>query len=121
MVWYPREELIIYIHDEQVKEYGGRLGFHRDRSLLTLIINETRRCEGDIFHKAAFLLRKTILTHVFKDGQHRTGFVMVDMFLRENHRKMYHSDYLQARTFLKRIRTYSIQEIVEWLKYGRVP
>jgi len=121
MVWYPREELIIYIHDEQIHAYGGRLGFHRDSSLLTRIIKATREYDGDIYQKAAFLLRELITAHVFEDGQHRTGFMVAAVFLRENGESLHCADYRQARSFLKSIRMYNVDQIAEWLRHGCIP
>ena len=121
VTWYPRRELIVYIHDEQIKKYGGRMGFHRDPSLLDMIVRETRKYEGDIYQKAAFLLSKIIYTHVFKDGQHRTAFATTEMFLRKNGARIYYRDYKEAQRFLKEIGQYKIDEIAEWLRHGRHP
>lgn len=117
MTWYPREELITYIHDQQIAKYGGRLGFHRDPSLLAKIISETKRRNGDTYSKAAFLLRTIITSHIFKDGQHRTAFVVTEMFLRENKQSI-HCNYQQARMFLKNIRSHNVEEIARWLRHG---
>jgi death-on-curing family protein len=118
MVWYPRRKLIEYVHDEQIMKYKGRLGFHRDPSLLTRMVAETRRFEGDIYTKAAFLLKQIITTHVFKDGNHRTAFVITEYFLNENGEAMRVTDYQEARTFLKDIRKHDLERIARWLKYG---
>lgn len=118
MVWYPRRELIEYIHDAQIHRYGGRLGFHRDPSLLDMIVAQTRRCEGGIYRKAAFLLRSLITAHVFRDGQHRTAFFVTVMFLEQNGESVHCDDYGQARTFLKGIRMYDNDQIARWLEFG---
>ena len=110
--------MIEYIHDEQILKYGGRLGFHRDPSLLDEISALARGCEGDTYQKAAFLLRSLITAHVFKDGQHRTAFVVTSLFLRENGKEIRCNNYSQARTFLKDIRAHDLDEIARWLKYG---
>lgn len=118
MTWYPREDLIVYIHDEQIRKYGGRMGFHRDPSLLSAILKETRKYEGDIYQKAAFLLKEIVTAHVFEDGQHRTAFVTVEMFLRQNGETLYYRDYREAQRFLKRVHEHTLGEIAAWLRHG---
>jgi len=35
VTWYPRRELVEWLHDELIRELGGRLGYLRDPSLIT--------------------------------------------------------------------------------------
>jgi len=94
------------------------MGFHRDRRILDKIIADTRNHEGDVYGKAAFLLRKLIVDHVFRDGQHRTAFVVAVDFLRKNGGDIYYADYQKARSFLKSIRAYDVEQITQWIRHG---
>jgi len=118
LTWYPRGELIEYVHDEQIRKYGGRMGFHRDSKILDRIIAGTREYEGDICEKAAFLLRRLIVDHVFRDGQHRTAFVVAVDFLKKNNGSIYHGDYQKARSFFKEYRAYDVEQVARWIRYG---
>ena len=94
------------------------MGFHRDRKILDKILADSREYEGDIYEKAAFLLRRLIVDHVFRDGQHRTAFVVAVDFLRKNDGSIYHGDYQKARSFLKSIQAYDVEQIARWIRYG---
>ncbi len=118
VTWHPRKELIIYINEKQIEKYGGFKGIRRNPNFLTDIIKEVRNSDGDIFHKASILLKRLITARIFEDGNHRTAYVAVKYFLKENGEDVYIENYLEGQKFLKMIHAYSIVEIAEWLKHG---
>jgi death on curing protein len=82
-VWLSRQ-LIIAIHDEQLAEHGGALGM-RDEGLLESALARplNRAGYGDpvIAELAATYAIGIVRNHPFADGNKRTGFAALFMFL----------------------------------------
>jgi death-on-curing protein len=85
-VWLSRE-LILAIHDEQLTEHGGAEGL-RDPGLLDSALarplNRAGYAEPDIAELAALYAIGIARNHPFVDGNKRTGFVALELFLRLN-------------------------------------
>jgi death-on-curing protein len=85
-VWLS-QELILAIHDEQLAEHGGSSGL-RDRGLLDSALarplNRAGSGEPDITELAAVYALSIAQNHPFVDGNRRTAFVAVELFLRLN-------------------------------------
>ncbi len=85
-VWLSRD-LILAIHDEQLAEHGGSTGL-RDADLLDSALarplNRAGYGEPDIAELAAVYALAIVRNHPFIDGNKRTGFVALELFLRLN-------------------------------------
>ena len=85
-VWLSRQ-LILAIHDEQLAEHGGSTGI-RDEGLLdsTLArpLNRAGYGDPDIAELAAVYAIGIVRNHPFVDGNKRTGFAALFMFLALN-------------------------------------
>ena len=83
-VWLGRE-LILAIHDEQLAEHGGAPGL-RDPWLLdgalARPLNRAGYGQPDIAELAAVYALAIAQNHPFVDGNKRTGFVALELFLR---------------------------------------
>jgi death-on-curing protein len=85
-VWLSRE-LILAIHDEQLAEHGGSTGL-RDPGLLDSALarplNRAGYGEPDTAELAAVYALAIAQNHPFIDGNKRTAFVALELFLRLN-------------------------------------
>jgi len=85
-VWLSRD-LILAIHDEQLAEHGGSTGL-RDPGLLESALarplNRAGYGEPDIAELAAVYALAIARNHPFIDGNKRTAFVALELFLRLN-------------------------------------
>ena len=84
--WLSRE-LILAIHDEQIAEHGGAAGV-RDEGLLESALarplNHASYGEPDHAELAALYATGIVRNHPFIDGNKRTGFAALFMFLALN-------------------------------------
>jgi death-on-curing protein len=85
-VWLARQ-LILAIHDEQLAEHGGAIGI-RDEGLLDSALarplNRAGYGEPDIAELAAVYAIAIARNHPFVDGNKRTAFAALFMFLALN-------------------------------------
>jgi death-on-curing protein len=85
-LWLSRE-LILAIHDEQLAEHGGSAGL-RDPGLLDSALarplNRAGYGEPDSAELAAVYALAIAQNHPFIDGNKRTAFVALELFLRLN-------------------------------------
>jgi death on curing protein len=85
-VWLSRQ-LTFAIHDEQLAEHGGAAGV-RDEGLLESALarplNRANYGEPDIAELAAVYAMAIVRNHPFVDGNKRTGFAALFMFLALN-------------------------------------
>jgi death-on-curing protein len=85
-VWLSRE-LILAIHDEQLAEHGGSTGL-RDSGLLDSALarplNRAGYGDPDIAELAAVFALAIAQSRPFLDGNKRTAFVALELFLRLN-------------------------------------
>jgi death-on-curing protein len=82
-VWLSRQ-LILAIHDEQLAEHGGASGVRDDgllESALARPLNRASYGEPDIAELAAVYATAIVRNHPFVDGNKRTGFAALVMFL----------------------------------------
>ena len=88
-VWLGRA-LVLAIHDEQLAEHGGAPGL-RDSDLLDSALarplNRAGYGQPDIAELAAVYALAIVQNHPFVDGNKRTGFVALELFLRLNGRR----------------------------------
>jgi death-on-curing protein len=85
-VWLSGQ-LILAIHDEQLAEHGGPTGL-RDAGLLDSALarplNRAGYGEPDVAELAAVYALAIAQNHPFVDGNKRTAFVALELFLRLN-------------------------------------
>jgi death-on-curing protein len=85
-IWLTRD-VILAIHDEQLAEHGGSTGL-RDAGLLDSALarplNRAGYGEPDIAELAAVYALGIVQNHPFLDGNKRTAFVALELFLRLN-------------------------------------
>jgi death-on-curing protein len=85
-VWLS-PQLILAIHDEQLAEHGGSTGL-RDAGLLDSALarplNRAGYGEPDVAELAALYALAIAKNHPFIDGNKRTAFVALEVFLRLN-------------------------------------
>jgi len=85
-IWLTRD-VILAIHDEQLAEHGGSTGL-RDAGLLDSALarplNRAGYGEPDIAELAAVYALGIVQNHPFVDGNKRTAFVALELFLRLN-------------------------------------
>ena len=85
-VWLSRQ-LILAVHDEQLAEHGGATGVRDDgllESALARPLNRGSYGEPDIVELAAVYATAIVRTRPFVDGNKRTGFAALVMFLAVN-------------------------------------
>ena len=85
-IWLSRE-LILAIHDKQLAEHGGSIGL-RDAGLLDSAlarpVNRGAYDEPDLAELAAVYALAIAQNHPFIDGNKRTAYVAMELFLRLN-------------------------------------
>jgi death-on-curing protein len=85
-VWLS-QQLVLAIHDEQLAEHGGSTGL-RDPGLLDSALarplNRAGYGDPDIAELAAVYALAIARNHPFVDGNKRTAFVALELFLRLN-------------------------------------
>jgi death-on-curing protein len=85
-VWLS-PQLILAIHDEQLAEHGGSTGL-RDAGLLDSALarplNRAGYGDPDVAELAALYALAIVKNHPFIDGNKRTAFVALELFLRLN-------------------------------------
>lgn len=89
---------------------------------LAVIVEGCKELNGDLYDKAAFLLRSIIKLHPFASGNRRTAFIVTKGFLVDNGAKFnVRDDPGQARVMTGiREGYYGVEEIKEWIKNGKI-
>ena len=85
-VWLSRE-LILAVHDEQLAEHGGATGIREEgllESALARPLNRAAYGDPDIAELAAVFALGLIKSHPFIDGNKRTAYVALELFIRLN-------------------------------------
>jgi len=113
---------ILYLHTMLIRRFGGLYGV-RDRGLLEsaaarpLMTFDGRLLYTDIFSRAAALGHSLLISHPFFDGNKRTAFASMDLYLQENGMKMIADDDESEKMVLKVIsHAYSEKDLAEWLR-----
>ncbi len=89
---------------------------------LEAAIEECRIAPGDLYSKAAVLMKALCQAHAFASGNRRTAFITVKYFLGQNGGRCAIPDDPLYSKVMRGIREgrYSIIEIAEWIKNGRI-
>ncbi len=89
------------------------------------IVESLKACEeqqGDLYDKAAVLLRTLIQKHPFASGNRRTAFITTKDFIITNTHILHIKDNPTLAKVMQGIREnyYTHEEIKEWLKHGKI-
>lgn len=115
---YLTLEDALYLHDEQLRLYGGATGVRDQGLILSALLRPQTGYYGDLVEEAAALWESLALNHGFIDGNKRVAFACLDIFLALNGARLeaepdavidfiYH--HLEAGTFRKDV-------LEEWLR-----
>ncbi len=90
---FLKKESVLKIHAKQIELFGGSLGIREIGLLESAIAMPSANFGGDFLHENIFLMAAAYLFHIFKnhpfvDGNKRTAFVCMDVFLRINGYKL---------------------------------
>lgn len=86
---YIPDELVLIIHQDQIRRYGGKPGV-RDKNLLSSALAQPKMSAGGrhihrtIFEKAATYGYHVCRNHAFVGGNKRVSFVLMLVFLERN-------------------------------------
>lgn len=123
---YLTVEQIIFIHNRSIERFGGVYGI-RDRGLLEASAARPMATFGtidlyrDIYSKAAALGHSILLNHPFIDGNKRTAFTSMDLFLQENGLIISADDDECEAMILNVInKIYDDKGLAEWLKNNTI-
>ena len=75
---------LLYIHDEQLRRYGGASGIRDEGLLLSALARPMGGYYADILEEAAALWESLAMNHGFVDGNKRVAFASLLVFLQSN-------------------------------------
>jgi death-on-curing protein len=75
---------VLYIHDEQIRLYGGAAGVRDEGLVLSALLRPQTGYYRDLIEEAAALWESLAMNHGFVDGNKRVAFASLLIFLRAN-------------------------------------
>ncbi len=119
------QNIVLAIHDEQIAEHGGQSGL-RDEGLLSSALarpdNQATYQNADIADLAAAYGFRISSNHPFLDGNKRTAFVVVELFLILNGYHLKADDIACLQTFLSLAAgSLSEKDLATWLRANISP
>ena len=82
--WYPDLDDVLAIHEDQIRRFGGSPGI-RDMGLVEMsLFRPQTGYYKDVIAEAAALWESFMQNHPFIDGNKRTAFAVLYVFLRVN-------------------------------------
>ena len=82
--WYPALDDVLAIHVDQIRRFGGAPGI-RDMGLVEMsLFRPQTGYYKDVIEEAAALWESFMQNHPFIDGNKRTAFAILYVFLRVN-------------------------------------
>lgn len=119
---YLSLEELLFIHDQAVKRFGGSFGI-RDVGLLESALARPQASFGgeDLYHslfdKASAMMHSLLKNHAFVDGNKRTSYSAVGLFLRKNGYFLQNM-HKKAVLFSMKVENnnLSLEEIASWLE-----
>ncbi|NQV98578.1 MAG: type II toxin-antitoxin system death-on-curing family toxin [Rhodospirillales bacterium] len=114
------QHVVLAIHDEQIAEHGGHAGL-TDEGLLSSALarpdNKANYQNADIAELAAAYGFGISSNHPFLDGNKRTAFVVVELFLNLNGYQLNADDIACVQTFLSLAAgNLSEKDLATWLR-----
>jgi len=85
-------------------------------------IEECRESTGDLYYKAAVLMRALTKAHAFASGNRRTAFLTAKYFVTTNGGKFNVPDNEENAKVMKGLREgkYDDEQISEWIRNGKI-
>lgn len=123
-MYYLTEEDIILLNTFLIKKYSPneQIGVVEPTALYMTVSSSKQYVSGEelyptIYLKAANLYRHIVMKHIFYNGNKRTAFMALNVFLRKNGLKL-KVDADDAVEFTVRIATERLEEdvIAEWIE-----
>jgi len=108
----------LFFHMQLIERYGGAPGI-RDVGALESALHRPQTGYYDtLIHEAAALLESLVQNHPFIDGNKRTAFAVVDVFLRINGRTITADSVAVYDKFIKLLDqgTFDLEHLVPWLE-----
>jgi death-on-curing protein len=117
----PTVEEIDSHHDSVVEEYDikytGVNAFNPSETMYSILQDADK--QEDPYEKAAVLLRRLPVTHIYEDGNKRTTWLTVTDYL-DRKGFDYPQDAEEIDKVLKQIRSFDIEELADWLETGEI-
>ena|SRR5688572_9622165 len=108
----------LFFHKQLIERYGGAPGI-RDAGALESALHRPRTGYYDtIIHEAAALLESLVQNHPFMEGNKRTAFAVVDVFLRINGHIITADSAAVYDKFINLLDqgTFDMEHLVPWLE-----
>ena len=108
----------LFFHQQLIEHYGGAPGI-RDAGALESALHRPQTGYYDtIIHEAAALLESLVQNHPFIDGNKRTAFAVVDVFLRINGHAITADSVAVYDKYIKLLEqgTFDMEHLVPWLE-----
>lgn len=108
----------LFFHQQLIERYGGAPGI-RDVGALESALHRPQTGYYDtLIHQAAALLESLVQSHPFIDGNKRTAFAVVDVFLRINGRTITADSAEIYARFIKLMDQgkFDMEHLVPWLE-----
>jgi len=108
----------LFFHQQLIERYGGAPGI-RDVGALESALHRPQTGYYDtIIHEAAALLESLVQIHPFIDGNKRTAFAVVDVFLRINGHAITADSAAVYSMFIKLLDqgAFDMEHLVPWLE-----
>ncbi|WP_414044153.1 type II toxin-antitoxin system death-on-curing family toxin [Macrococcus sp. EM39E] len=124
MMEYLTEKDIIILNTFLIKKYSPaeQIGVKEPTALHMTVESPKQNVFGMELYptlelKAANLYRNIVLKHIFFNGNKRTAFMALNVFLRKNGKRLY-VDQMEAVEFTVKIATDKLEEdvIAEWIE-----
>lgn len=81
---YLTLEDVVWIHDEQLRLYGGAAGVRDEGLILSALLRPQTGYYADVIEEAAALWESLAMNHGFVDGNKRVAFASTILFLESN-------------------------------------
>ncbi|MCF7799134.1 type II toxin-antitoxin system death-on-curing family toxin [Candidatus Woesearchaeota archaeon] len=122
---YPSEEKIIELNAlilTVVKVKKADKSEVLSKLKLSRALDACIESDGDLYDKAAILMKQVIKSHAFASGNRRTAFIVTKYFVTQNKGKFKIKDDPSYAQVMQGIREnfYSKEEIKEWIKNGTI-
>ncbi len=114
---------VLAIHDMQIRVHGGADGLRDPGQLEAALFRPQSGYYRDLIAEAAALWESLSQNHPFVDGNKRTAFVCMAIFINMNGHQLLATD-IEARDFVKKLYetgTMNFENIEAWLRANTGP
>ena len=122
---YPSTDEIIEYNAFAITLFNVKKSDNSDLLSMSKLKKAIQNCEkfkGDIYDKAATLLKEIVKVHAFASGNRRTAFITIKAFLLNNKARLRVKNDPNIARVMQGIREdyYELDEIKEWIKNGKI-